>query len=546
MKNKYHPIMLHRLFLVVLLTLLYSPLARAKVFTSDICVYGSTSGGAVAAVQAARMGKSVMLVDPGNHLGGMTSGGLGWVDFGNPKAIGGMSREFFDRVIQHYAGIPKSEWRQGAGWTFEPHVAEGILRDMITEAKVPVQFGEELASAQKEGGQIKQLTMANGDVFRAKIFIDATYEGDLMAAAKVSYTITRESNAQYKETHNGIHVKPPIVKNTPLRIDPYLRPGDPSSGLIPLIQTDPPGQNGDSGPEGAVQAYNYRLCLTQDSANRLPIAPPPDYDPARYELFARYIDALKAANLPFTLDSRSGQTSFLKIDRLPNKKTDVNNDGCVSTDYVGFNGAYVEGDAATRKKIAKEHENYMRGMIHFLATDSRVPENLRTEMQKWGLCRDEFQDTGGWPFQLYVRESRRMIGTYVMTEHDCWGQTKLDDSIGEGSYALDSHSFRRIVRDGIMVEDGGGYVALKHPYPISYRAITPKEEECTNLLVPACLSASHAAYSSMRMEPVFMILGQSAGTAASIALDDNVPVQKVDMKKLQARLLADKQVLGGG
>lgn len=535
--------MIRRSLSSCLLALLISAAAHAAEFTSDLCIYGSTSGGVAAAVQAGRMGKSVTIVDPGAHVGGMSSGGLGWVDFWNKEAIGGISREFIERVVKHYPGLPAPEWAQGPGWTFEPHVAEAIFHEMLDEAKVPVHLGEELASVEKEGTRITKITMKNGNVFHAKVFVDATYEGDLMAKAHVSYVRLREANAQYHETINGIRLENPRKPGPRLRIDPYVKPGDPSSGLIPLVQSGVPGKDGDAGPDAA-QAYNYRLCLTKDPANRMPIDPPADYDPARYELVARFIAAAEAKGIPLDLSGHDQKTfKFLKIDPLPNKKTDVNNGGWISTDYVGYSSDYAEADSATRRKIAKEHENYMRGYLHFLATDPRVPEKIRTEMQQWGLCRDEFQDNHGWPFQLYVREARRMVGSYVMTEHDCRGETKFDDSVGLGSYGMDSHSLRRIVRDGFVTTDGGGLDPLKVPYPISYRAILPKESECTNLLVPACCSASHAAYASLRMEPVFMILGQSAATAASQAIDDKVPLQNIDVKKLQQRLVEDKQRL---
>jgi hypothetical protein len=534
--------MINRNFLPFLLILLVLKPAHAATFSTDICVYGSTSGGVVAAVQAARMGKSVIVADPGQHVGGMTASGLGMVDFGNKAAIGGISHEFIDRVIQHYPDLPPAEWKQGKGWTFEPHVAEAIYHEMLDENKVSVQFNEELASVEKNGTTISQITMANGDIFHAKIFIDATYEGDLMARAHVSYTINRESNAQYSETLNGIRLEPANQLGPKLQIDPYVRPGDAASGLIPLIQSDPPGQDGEAGP-AAVQAYNYRLCLTQKAANKMPIEPPPGYDPNRYELVARYIAALQGHGMDVDL-SRSGPKGehLLKISSIPNGKTDLNNNGWISTDYVGYSSDYPEADYATRKKIAKDHENYMRGLFQFLATDPRVPEKIRKEMQSWGLCRDEFQDNNGWPFQIYVREARRMIGSYVMTEHDCLHQTTFDDAIGLASYPMDSHYFRRVVHNGIVVVDGGSFGNLRKPYPISYRAILPKAEECQNLLVPACCSASHAAYDSMRMEPVFMILGQSAATAASIAIDDGVSLQNVDIQKLQARLRSDKQI----
>ena len=531
-----HPVSLCLLFLTMT--------ASAENFSSDVCVYGATSGGVVAAVQAARMGKSVALADPGRHVGGMTSGGLGWVDYGIKEAIGGMSLEFIHRVATHYANLPPSEWKQGEGWTFEPHVAEAIFNAMLSEAKVAVHHGEELAEVKKEGKRITQITMANGDVFRAKMFIDATYEGDLMALARVSYTTARESNAQYRETVNGIRLRVPAFKDTKLRIDPYVTPGDPSSGLLPLIQSGDPGIDGEAGPVQSAQAYNYRLCLTQDPANRMPIDPPPDYDAARYELFARFIVAARAHNVPVALAQKpKTNLGFLKIDFLPNGKTDVNNGGWFSTDFIGGNGGYAEADRATRKQIAKDHENYIRGFLYFLANDPRVPEEIRTPMQSWGLCRDEFQDNGGWPYQLYVRSSRRMLGAYVMTEHDCRRATTLTDSIGLGSYPMDSHSFRRIVWDGVAATDGGFFDGLATPYPISYAAITPKADECENLLVPACCSASHAAYASLRMEPVFMVLGQSAATAAAIAIDDNVSLQNVNIPKLQRHLLQDKQLL---
>lgn len=536
--------MFNRIALCCHLLLLVLATAQAKIFSSDVCVYGATSGGVVAAVQTARMGKTVTLADPGRHAGGMTSGGLGWVDFGNKEAIGGMSLEFIHRVAARYPGLPASEWKQGEGWTFEPHVAEAVFNDMLAEEKVAVHFGEELAEVKQHGKRITEITMANGDIFRAKMFIDATYEGDLMAGARVSYTTARESNERYHETVNGIRVKLPSFNGADLQIDPFVVPGDPSSGLLPLIQTGDPGTDGAAGPADSAQAFNYRLCLTQNPANRLPIDPPPDYNAATYELFARFIAAARAKNIPLALKQDPKKNlGFLKIDPLPNGKTDVNNGGWFSTDFIGASSGYAAADHATRKTIAKKHENYIRGLLHFLATDPRVPEEIRTPMQSWGLCRDEFQDNGGWPFQLYVRESRRIIGAYVMTEHDCRRETTLADSIGLGSYAMDSHSFRRLVWNGAAATDGGFYAHLDAPYAISYGAITPKGDECENLLVPACCSASHAAYASLRMEPVFMILGQSAATATAIAIDDDIPVQKVDIKKLQARLLQDKQLL---
>lgn len=523
-------------FCSLLAVALAAPMASAKVTASDICIYGATSGGVIAAVEAARMGKTVSLLEPGNHVGGMTSSGLGWVDFGRKNAIGGAAREFFERVAAHYPGAKGSEAAQGPGWTFEPHVAEDIFRQMLSEARVKTQFGRQLAGVNKEGTRIVSLVMTDGDVFRAKIFIDASYEGDMMAGAKVGYAIGREFSRQYNEPLNGIHVNRPAIGGKSLRIDPFLIPGDRSSGLIPLVQTASLGAEGDASP--IVQSYNYRLCLTRKAANRMRIDPPPNYDPREYELLARFIAARVAADPQFNLKD------MLKIDPMPNGKTDVNNNGFVSTDYIGYAAEYPEADYKKRQLIAKDHENYTRGLLCFLATDQRVPANIRKDMNEWGLCRDEFRDTGGWPFQLYVREARRMIGSYVMTQHDCENKTVIPDSVGLASYMLDSHCCQRLVQDGRVVDEGGTGFRISRAYPISYRCLVPKIDECQNLLVPVCCSASHVAYCSIRMEPVFMILGQSSGAAAVLAIDAKVPVQQVPYEALAGQLRRDHQVLG--
>lgn len=510
----------------------------------DVVVFGATSGGVTAAVQAARMGKTVILLEPGNHVGGMTSSGLGLIDIKGTDSVGGLAREFFDRVGKHYAAENIELKKFGnQGWTVEPHVAEEIFNGMLNETKAPVEFGFRLAAASKSGARITGIQDESGRVVRGKMFIDASYEGDLMARAKVKYVIARESRKQYGEDLAGIL---PEAKNSPargLRIDPYARPGDPSSGLIPLVQSGAVGNEGDA--SDAIQDYNYRLCLTRDPNNKIPIAPPADYDPGRYELVGRFLTAAAATGEPLSLreDRKTPGWYFLKPYSIPHGKTDTNNSGWISTDYAGYSQDYPEADYATRQKIAKAHENYIRGLLHFLATDSRVPENIRDEMNSWGLAKDEFKDNGGWPFQIYVREARRLVGAYVMTEHDAERKTHFDDSVGMANYSLDSHFCRRVVDHGIVIEEGGFYKPVPGPYPVSYRALTPKPEECENLLIPACCSASHVAYASVRMEPVFMILGQASGTAAVQAIDEKSSVQNIDVKRLQARLLADKQVL---
>ncbi len=419
-------------------------------------------------------------------------------------------------------------------WTFEPHVAENILFQMLNEANVPVYFQQRLVSVKKDGTRLVEVAVENGKVYRARMFIDATYEGDLMAKAGVSYTVGRDANAKYNETLNGVRAETPKHQFT-VPVDPYRKPGDPASGLLPFIQ---PGDGGTPGKsDHCVQAYNFRLCYTQEPVNRLPHRPPPKYDPAQYELLARYLEALVAAG------QKPQLKAFWNPIWMPNLKTDINNNGGFSTDFIGANYDYPNGDYPTRARIWQAHEDYVRGFVYFLATSPRVPADMRAEMQTWGPARDEFFATGNWPQQLYVREARRMVSDYVMTEHNCRGRQKADDAVGLGAYGMDSHNCQRIAKDGSAENEGDVQVAGFPPYPIAYRSIIPKAAECENLLVPICLSASHIAYGSIRMEPVFMILGQSAATAAALALDANSSVQNLPYETLRTRLLADKQVL---
>lgn len=498
----------------------------AAAIQADICIYGGTSAGVVAAAEAARLGKTVVLAEPGNHLGGMSSGGLGATDTGTIAAIGGISREFYRRIGQHYSVAER--------FTFEPHVAEQVFQNLIAEAGVPVYFQERLASVEKDGTRITQIAMESGDVFRASMFIDATYEGDLMARAGVSYVVGRESNATYGETLNGIR-SGAAGHQFSVAVDPYVEPGNPDSGLLPFVQDDTGGVVGQG--DARIQAYNFRLCLTQSPAIRVPIDPPPDYDPDRYELLARYLEARVAAGQSTVL------TNFMNISAMPNGKTDVNNNGGFSTDFIGGNWDYPDADYQTRAAIRDAHESYTRGLLTFLATSPRVPDNLRAQMQSWGLCGDEFLDTAGWPHLLYVREARRMVSDYVMTERNCRSQVTVTDSVGLASYTMDTHNAQRIARSGRAFNEGDVQTGVPQPYPISYRSIIPTASECENLLVPVTLSASHVAHGSIRMEPVFMILGHSAAAAASLAIDGGTSVQSVDIDALQAQLLADSQIL---
>jgi hypothetical protein len=517
-------------FLKILSALYFSVLAGSlaanEMVECDVCVYGGTSGGVIAAAQAAKMGKTAVIVEFGAHLGGLTTGGLGATDIGNKAAIGGLSRDFYRRLGKFY-GQPEA-------WKFEPHAAAAVFQSIVSESGVRVFYNRRLASVRKSGARIRQIRMQDGTVFKAKMFIDASYEGDLMAKAKVSYTVGREANSKYGETLNGIRENTPKHQFT-VPVDPYIQPGNPASGLLPFIQGDRIGIPGKG--DRSVQAYNYRLCFTTNAANRLPVEPPPDYDPAQYELLARYLEALVAAGKKPELEE------FWNPIWMPNQKTDINNNGGFSTDFIGMNYGYPEADYATRAKIAKAHENYTRGFIHFLATSPRVPSAMRAEMGLWGPCKDEFPETGGWPSQLYVREARRMVSDCVMTERHCRGQEKAEDSVGLAAYNMDSHNCRRIVKNGKVENEGDVQVPPMKPYSISFKSIVPKKSQCENLLVPVCMASTHIAYGSIRMEPVFMILGQSAATAAVLAIEGGIAPRDLDYAQLRKRLLADGQIL---
>jgi hypothetical protein len=536
----------------------------AAELTADVCVYGGTSGGVIAAVQAARMGKQVVLLEAGRHLGGMTAGGLSAVDIGDPRSVGGLAREYFTRLAAT-AGT-KLAWDKpfvskgggpatGGAFAIEPHSAEQLFDAMARDAGVAVHFNARLASVQKQGARIVGLATDAGQIVRAGMFIDATYEGDLMAKAGVSCTLLREGNAKYGETYNGIHYtekyrprtnhqKPGPSGRVPggqgvwdrdLPLDPYVVPGDPKSGLLPLVQAGEPDQQGEPAP--GVQAYCYRLCLTTN-ADRLAIAPPPDYDAKRYELVARFIAGCLA--LGDDMDLRW----FSKYDPLPRGKWDFNT-ATFGGNLPGASWEWPEAGWARRAEIAKAHEHYHRGLLYFLVTDPRVPAKVREQLGRFGLPRDEFTDNGGWPHQLYIREARRMVSDLVMTEHHTFCRQVAPQSIGLGSYGTDTHEIRRIVKDGVVAREGKTAVGRDGtpPYPVGYGAIVPKAGECENLFVTFALSASHTAFSSIRMEPVFMVLSQSAATAACFALDAQAPVQRVDYPKLRARLLQDGQIL---
>jgi hypothetical protein len=496
----------------------FSGLGPKGIIETDLCIYGASPGGITAAIQAARLNRSVVLLEPGPRMGGMTTSGLGFTDIGNKAAVGGLAREFYRRIGRHYG--------ESEAWTFEPHVAEKVFREWLTEAGVPVHCRQFIAGVERTGARLSALLTLGGLVVRAKMFIDASYEGDLLAHAGCAHAIGREANTTYQETLNGAQIHGTHQFDAP--VDPYALAGDVASGLLPGIESGEPVVGAG---DHRIQAYCFRMCMTDDPANRIPFPRPPNYDPRWYVLLERYFEA-------------GWRDVFSKFDRLRVRtKTDTNNHGAVSSDFVGQNHAWPGADYAIREAIFQAHVTYQQGLHWFLANSSVVPTQIRERYAQWGLCRDEFTDTGGWPSQLYIREARRLTGSYVMTEHECRGTRIVEDSIGLAAYTMDSHNCRRFVEAGRVRNEGDVQVHGFPPYPISYRAIVPRPGGCENLLVPVCLSASHIAYGSIRMEPVFMILGQSAALAAHLALADRKPVQAVPYPDLQAALLREKQVL---
>ncbi len=504
---------------------------QAKAQSYDVCIYGGTSAGIIAAYTAAKMNKKVVLIEPGKYPGGLSSGGLGFTDIGNKYAITGLARDFYRRLGKHY-----NKFEQ---WIFEPHVAEEIFNSLIREANVPVLYQYRIIKAEKQNGFIQNIVVENASVqwalsnktIIAKMFIDCSYEGDLMAKAGVSYTVGRESNKTYHETWNGVQLL--NGHQFPDGIDPYKIPGDSTSGLLWGISNERLLPNGTG--DKKVQAYNYRVCLTNDPRNKVPLTRPEGYDSTWYELLLRLMQAQPAKR---TLND------YFFFGDMPNHKTDINNRGGFSTDVIGMNYDYPDANYHRRAAIIEQHITYTKGLLWFVGNDPRVPGELRKEMQQWGYPKDEYPGNGNWSPQLYIRESRRMIGAYVMTQANCEGLATVSDGIGMAAYTMDSHNCERLVVNGMVKNEGNVEKGGFGPYPISYRSLVPKETECKNLYVPVCLSASHIAYGSIRMEPVFMVLAQSSAVASCMAIDAHQTVQEVNVKKLQL-LLAQNPLLDG-
>lgn len=507
--------------------------AQQQAQTVDICVYGGTAAGVMAAYTAKRMGKSVILIEPTSHLGGMTSGGLGHTDIGNKYAITGLAHDFYRRIGQHYNKFEK--------WTFEPHVAKNLLQQYLDREKIVVTYNYRIVSASKQQGTITSIVVESSEkpdaktnrTINAKIFIDCTYEGDLMAAAGVPYVIGREANSEFNETINGVQLME--GHQLPDGIDPYKIPGKPESGLLWGISDEKLLPNG-TGDKKA-QAYNYRICLTSNPSNKVEITRPQGYDSTRYELLLRLFEKQP---------SKRKLPDYFIWSPMPNQKTDINNRGGFSTDMIGMNYQYPDAGYDLRKKIINDHEVYTKGLLYFYGHDPRVPEELRDEMLKWGYPKDEYVQSGNWSPQLYVREARRMRGDYVMTQANCEGKEVINDGVGMAAYTMDSHNISRLVVNGMAKNEGNVEVGGFGPYPVSYRSLIPKKADAKNLFVPVCLSATHIAYGSIRMEPVFMVLAQSSAMAASMAIDAKTDVQSIDVKKLQQMLKTNPLVDGSG
>ncbi len=542
----------YTLFFVIIGLMLTCSATNAQEYEADLIVYGGTSAAITAAVQAKQLGKSVIIVSPDTHLGGLSSGGLGFTDTGDKSVIGGLARDFYHRIYLHYQDSKAWRWQEQASygnkgqgtpavdgdtrtmWIFEPHVAEQVFEDYVKEYSLEIWRDEWLDRAKgvfKEGNMIVSIKTLSGKTFKGKMFIDATYEGDLMAATGVSYHVGREANSLYNEQWNGVQTG--VLHHDHWfkhDISPYVIPGDNNSGLLYGVSAEAPGNYGEG--DHRLQAYCFRMCLSNHPDNRVSFPKPENYNPQNYVLLARVF-------------ASGWREVFHKFDPIPNRKTDTNNHGPFSTDFIGMNYDYPEASYQRRREIIKEHEAYQKGLMYFLANDATVPLEVREQMAQWGLAKDEFTDNDHWPHQLYIREARRMVGQYVMTEHDTFSEREVSDPVGMGSYTLDSHNVQRYVKANGYVQNEGdiGVKPKKGPYKISYGSLVPKKQECANLLVPVCVSSSHIAFGSIRMEPVFMILGQSASVAACLSIDRGVGVQDIPYTILQEALLANKQVL---
>ena len=536
----------------------------------DVVIYGGTSAGVSAAIQASRMGKKVILIEPFKRIGGLTTGGLGKTDIGNKQAIGGLSREFYQNIKKYYLkpenwiyqqresyrGVGYNTFEEDAMWAFEPSAALKVYHEMLEkEPNIRIVYQQRLnrkTGVKKEGQVIKSIQMETGQIYQGKMFMDCTYEGDLMAASGVSYTVGREANSQYGESLNGVqannvsltlHKK--ISRNSMHHnfiegVSPYLVKDNPKSGLLPFVNPGKPGIDGQA--DHKIQAYCYRMTLTDHPDNRIPFKKPIGYKEIEYELLFRNYEAAKG-EISKMYDYGDPLVPWINSE-MPNRKTDTNNQKGFSTDFVGQNYLYPEASYEDRLKIASLHKKYQKGLMWTLAYHPRIPKQVRDVVSKWGMCQDEFSQDEGWTDQLYIREARRLVSDYVMTQRDCEALAVAQDVIGLGAYQMDSHPIQRYVDlNGYVKNEGNVEAHVDAPFPISYKSIIPKKSEVTNLFIPVCLSSSHIAYGSIRMEPVFMVLGQSAAIAASIAIDKNCQTHEVPYQELREALIKNHQIL---
>lgn len=562
---------MRRNFLIILCLILNTALLSAQSSRKeyDVVIYGATSAGISAAIQCSRMNKTVLLIEPTNRIGGLTTGGLGATDIGSRDAVGGISREFYRNIKKYYdkseswTRQEKESYSQSRNiegedvmWTFEPSVALKIYKEMMAKEKIELVYNKKLlrnGGVKKDGTSISEIKMVSEEVYKGKMFIDATYEGDLMAASGVSYTVGRESNKQYGETLNGVQldkINSTITKtishnamhhNFINRVDPYIEKGKPESGLLPFISPEAPGVDGEG--DNKIQAYCFRMTLTDHPENRIPFVKPDGYKELDYELLFRNYEAAEG---PIEEMYSYGDPLVPWINTpMPNRKSDTNNQKGFSTDFIGQNYAYPEATYEERDKIVEAHLNYQKGLMWTLAYHPRIPEKVRNEVSKWGVCIDEFtENSDNWSRQLYIREARRMVSSYVMTQKNCEGIEVANDPVAMAGYGMDSHHVQRYVDVNGYVRNEGNVEARGFPaYPVSFRSIVPKKGECSNLLVPVCISASHIAFGSLRMEPVFMILGQSAAIAAAQAIDYNQNIQDIEYPKLLETLLNYNQII---
>jgi hypothetical protein len=510
---------------------------------ADVVIYGGTASGVIAAKALAARGRSVLILNPAIVLGGMTTSGLGWTDFGRKGVIGGMSRKFYDDLGDYY-GLNET------AWTFEPKAAQAVIDQYAAHPLIEVRHKQFLANATVESGRIQSITMLGGLVATAAYFMDCTYEGDLFAKAGVSYAVGREANNIYGETINGVQVRPKHQFSHP--VDPYVIEGDPSSGVLPWVNEAEPDPEGSG--DHKIQAYNFRVCMTDDPALKVDWVKPESFRAIDHELARRWFNTDSDdynAHLPNRKNSDlpAPDSILRKFDVLNTRtangylKTDTNNHGPVSTDFIGANYAWPEATYAQRETMFQEHVDYIMGHFWFMANDPSIPEVYRKGYARFGLPKDEFPETGHWPHQLYVREARRMVSDYVLSEKDTQHVRQPEDPIAMGSYAMDSHNCQRFVKDGRVYNEGDVQLKPKAPYGISYRSIIPRSGECENLFVPVCLSASHIAFGSIRMEPVFMALGESAAIAADMLLGNLKPVQKIDYPEFAEKLQSVGQIL---